>query len=189
MDFTFNTGYKVPIESRKLNYKFYLLLGKNAILEGFDIQTDSNKLILGPGKAMIEGCIITAIDSFGITIPKNTTIQSGRVDYLYMRYNHEQKTCSINLTNDISDTSASNMVVIRKILVPYVDPKDITIGADGKEILPVNFKLQSEPIKFISSISDNMTDIENLRKTKTRVITSSIEPINEDNCDIWFKQL
>lgn len=136
MSFNFNIGYRSGISSSELNKKLHHVFGANACLSVLDLYAnsgDANATILGPGKAIIKGCIIVWDAPLSIALPVSSTRPDSTYS-IYLKYtpgtDQVSDACNVEIyVNNAAPTDTEFMVklcTVRHTMGTPIAKKDIT---------------------------------------------------------------
>lgn len=162
MPFQFNVAYRGNITSKELNDKIHLLLGKNAILYGFQISATGtdNTISISPGCAIIQGCVIKeGTETHALTIPINANPDT--IKYvIYLEY--------IRGVNGVSDQGLIKYATDSESLGDHV----AILGYVNR---PQNVSnITSEHITIIPPELNSIAELENTLNTMNSKSTTGI---------------
>lgn len=121
------THYKQALTSQMLNDKVKALAGSNGIINGFEINRQSNTINIAPGKCIISGVIIESDEMISIQIP--IALQDGADIKVVAQYVHNAKAVNFyvyNISQEIKDTE----LVLAKLISQEVIAKKMRGLAD-----------------------------------------------------------
>lgn len=121
------THYKQALTSQMLNDKVKALAGSNGIINGFEINRQSNTINIAPGKCIISGAIIESDEMISIQIP--IALQDGADIKVVAQYVHNAKAVNFyvySISQEIKDTE----LVLAKLISQEIIAKKMRGLAD-----------------------------------------------------------